>query len=156
MIVIIFLSFILDNVISLFINKNSIFFPLFTLLSLIIIFSYNLKDYKYFLLSSVVGLIYDVMFTETLFLNSSIFLLFSLGIYLIFTKINYNLINIIFVSLLLIVSYRVITYCLFLLDFSVPFNVILLLRGIYSSIIINIGYVILLYFIKNKSINSSK
>lgn len=156
MILIISGSFIFDNIISLCINKNSLFFPLFTLLSLIIIFSYNLKDYNYFLLCFGIGLLYDVVFTDTLFLNSSIFLFFSLCIYLIFKKINYNLFNIILVSLLLIFVYRIITYILFLLSFKAHFNLFTLLSGVYSSIIINIVYIGVIYFIRKKITNSSK
>lgn len=156
MILIIFISFILDNIISLFLNHNSIFFPLFTLLSLIIIFSYNLKNHHYFLLSLGIGLLYDAAFTDVIFLNSSIFLLLSLVIYLIFKAINYNLFNIILLSLLLIISYRIITYILFLLYFNISFNIYTLIRGIYSSIIINIIYILILYFIRNKKINGSK
>lgn len=156
MILIIVLSLLLDNTISLFINQSSIFFPLFTLLSLIIIFSYKLKEYHFFILSSVIGLIYDAIFTDTLFLNASLFLLSSLGIYLIFKKIHYNLLSIVIVSLLLIVFYRIITYFLFLLSFGISFDIFILLKGIYSSIIINIVYIVLLYFVRNKQINGSK
>ena len=156
MILIICLSFIFDNIISLFINQNCIFFPLFSLLSLLIIFSYNLKKHNYFLLSFGIGFLYDLLFTDTLFVNSGIFLLLSLGIYFIFKKINYNFFNIILVSILLIILYRVITYILFLLNFSISFNIFTLLKGIYSSIIINIVYVSLLYFIRNKRLNGSK
>lgn len=156
MILIIILSFLFDNIISLLISPNSLFFPLFTLLSLIIIFSYNLKEYHLFLLSSFIGLIYDIIFTDTMFMNASIFLIFSLGIYLIFKRINYNLLNVIFVSILMIILYRIITYFLFLLSYSVSFNVFILLKGIYSSMIINIFYIMVLYFIRNKMIKSSK
>ena len=156
MILIIILSFLLDNTISLFINQSSIFFPMFTLISLIIIFSYKLKEYRFFILSSVIGLIYDAIFTDTLFLNASLFLISSLGIYIIFKKINYNLFNVVLVSLLLIIFYRIITYFLFILSFSLSFDILALLKGIYSSLIINVLYIILLYFIRNKEIKSSK
>lgn len=156
MILIIILSFILENIISIFLNQNSFFFPLFSLLSLIIIFYYNLKQHNYFILSAFVGLLYDIIFTDTLFLNCGIFLLFSLGVYLIFKRINYNVFNTVLVSLLFICLYRIITYLIFLLSFNISFNIFTLLKGIYSSIFLNIVYIILLYFIRNKSINSSK
>lgn len=155
MMLVIISSFLLDNIISLLMNQNNLLFPLFSLLSLIIIFSYNLREYNYFILSMCIGLLYDIVFTDTLFLNASIFLLFSLGIYLIFKRINYNLFNVVLVSLLFIILYRVITYFLFLLNFNVSFDFFNLLKGIYSSFIINIAYIII-YFIINKRINSSK
>ena len=112
MIFIIVISFILDNTLSLFTNQSSLFLPLFTLLSLIVIFSYNLKDYHYFIISGSLGLLYDIIFTDSLFLNCGIFLLFSLIIHLIFKRINYNLFNQLLFSLLLILLYRIITYIL--------------------------------------------
>lgn len=156
MILIIIFSFLIDNIISLLINQNSIFFPLCSLLSLIIIFSYNLKEYHFFILSFVIGLIYDVVFTNSLFLNAGIFLLFSLIVFLLFKKINYNFFNVLLISSLLILMYRIITYFLFLLSFDVLFDFFTLFKGIYSSFIINIIYITILYFIRNKKIDSSK
>ena len=70
------ISFILDNLISNFINHNSLFYPLFTMLSLIIIYpKFNKKDNKYYICSFILGLIYDITVSDTLFLNAFIFLL---------------------------------------------------------------------------------
>ena len=104
------ISLFFDNLISLFINNNSIFFPLFTLLSIIFLNSLNLKEYHYFLLSSLIGFIYDIIFSNNIFVNTGIFLFLSLIMYLIFQKINYNFLNVFITSILIIVLYRTTTY----------------------------------------------
>ena len=100
------ISLILDNFVSNFINHNSLFYPLFTLLSLIIIYpKFTKKINKYYLTSFLLGLIYDVAVTDTLFLNAFIFLLLSYIINYIFRKIPYNYLSV------LIISFRYISNC---------------------------------------------
>ena len=74
------ISFLLDNLISFFLNTNLLFNPLLSLVSLIIIFRYyHRKDEnKYLITSFVLGLVYDIVCTDTVFLNAGIYLLLSL------------------------------------------------------------------------------
>lgn len=150
---IVFVSVLLDNIISIFINRNSVFFPLFTLLSIVFL---NLKESHYFLLAFIIGFIYDIIFSNNIFMNASIFLFLSLVIYLIFNKINYNFLSIFLTSILIIVIYRIITYLLFLLNSNNSFNINTLFKGVYSSIIINTIYITIVYLINYKIINGSK
>lgn len=147
---IVFISILFDNIISLLINKSSIFFPLFTLLSIIFLNSKNIKEHYYFLLCGITGFLYDMVFANNIFMNTGIFLFISLIIYLVFKRINYNLLSIIITSLFLIVIYRIITYFLYLLYSNISFDLIIMFKGVYSSIIINIIYIFIMYFINNK------
>ena len=153
------ISFILDNFISNFINHNSLFYPLFTLLSLIIIYpKFTKKINKYYLTSFLLGLIYDIAVTDTLFLNAFIFLLLSYIINYIFKKIPYNYISVLIISFVSIIYYRVITYIVLLLLNYLNFNLLTLLKSIYNSLILNIIYKTILYnkkliFKKIKHIN---
>lgn len=150
------ISIFLDNLISIFINTNSIFFPLFTLLSIIFLNLLNIEDFHYFLLTFIIGFVYDIFFSNSIFMNTSIFLFLGLIIYLIFKKINYNFFNVLITSILIIILYRIITYFLFLLNSNVYFNINIIFKGIYSSLIINIIYIIVVYFITDKIAISSK
>lgn len=155
----IIISFILDNFISNFINHNSLFYPLFTLLSLIIIYpKFTKKINKYYLTSFLLGLIYDIAVTDTLFLNAFIFLLLSYIINYIFRKIPYNYLSVLIISVISIIYYRVITYIVLLLLNYLNFNILILLKSIYNSLILNIIYITILYnkkliFKKIKHIN---
>ena len=155
----IIISFILDNFISNFINHNSLFYPLFTLLSLIIIYpKLTKKINKYYLISFLLGLIYDVAVTDTLFFNAFIFLLLSYIVNYIFRKIPYNYLSVLIISFISIIYYRLITYIVLLLLNYLHFNLLTLLKSIYNSLILNIIYITILYnkkliFKKIKHIN---
>ena len=155
----IIISFILDNFISNFINHSSLFYSLFTLLSLILIYPKHTKKLnKYYLTSFLLGLIYDIAVTDTLFLNAFIFLLLSYIINYIFRKIPYNYLSVLIISIISIIYYRVITYIVLLLLNYLNFNLLTLLKSIYNSLILNIIYITILYnkkliFKKIKQIN---
>ena len=155
----IIISIILDNFISNFINHNSLFYPLLTLLSLIIIYpKLTKKINKYYLTSFLLGLIYDIAVTDTLFLNAFIFLLLSYIINYIFRKIPYNYLSVLIISFISIIYYRLITYIVLLLLNYLNFNLLTLLKSIYNSLILNIIYITILYnkkliFKKIKHIN---
>lgn len=140
--------FILDNIVSNLINYDSIFYPLFTLLSLILIYpNYNKKDNRYCIISFILGLIYDVTL-NTLFLNVFIFLLLAYILRLIFSKIKYNYLSVLFISILSIIYYRTVTYIVLVILNYLEFNIFTLFKSIYSSILLNIIYVSLFYLLK--------
>ena len=140
--------FILDNIVSNLINYDSIFYPLFTLLSLILIYpNYNKKNNRYYIISFILGLIYDITL-NTLFLNVFIFLLLAYILRLIFSKIKYNYLSVLFISLLSIIYYRTVTYIMLVILNYLEFNINLLFKSIYSSILLNIIYVSLFYLLK--------
>lgn len=136
-----FLSFILDGLII----NNSFFYPLFTLVSLVIIFpTFNKKNYNYYITCFVIGLLYDIVYTNTFLLNGIIYLILGLLINLIYKKININTLTIIFEIIFLISIYRILTFIILnILGYN--FNIYSLLESIYSSIILNIIYTFLSY-----------
>jgi len=147
------ISFILDNIVSNLINYDSIFYPLFTLLSLILIYpNYNKKDKKYYIISFILGLIYDITL-NTLFLNTFIFLLLAYILRLIFSKIKYNYLSVLFISILSIIYYRTVTYVVLLILNYLEFNIHTLFKSIYSSILLNIIYVTIFYLLKKLIFN---
>jgi len=119
--------------------------PLLTLSSLIFLRYYN--NVKYYLLSFIVGLIYDLLFTNVLLFHSVIFL--NIALIIKHIKIKDNLKNNILLTLISIVLYRIIMYLLFIL-LHVNMN---LFESIYNSIIINILFVIIIYPLKKMNKN---
>lgn len=72
---ILILSFYLEGLLNILLDV-SFLIPLFSLMSIIVIYSYlKDEDKKYFIICLSVGLLYDVVYTNTLFLNASLFLL---------------------------------------------------------------------------------
>lgn len=145
------ISFLLDNLISFFLNTNLLFNPLLSLVSLIIIFRYyHRKDEnKYLITSFVLGLVYDIACTDTIFLNAGIYLLLSLFIIKFYKIFSYNLLNSAILLIIVIIIYRSITF-LVLSNFNfISFNLYHLLQSIYSSLILNLLY-LSFFFLKKK------
>ena len=165
------ISFLLDNLISFFLNTNLLFNPLLSLVSLIIIFIYyprpprgrtapvcqtfryiyyhRKNENKYLITSFVLGLVYDIVCTDTIFLNAGIYLLLSLFIIKFYKIFSYNLLNSAILLIIVIIIYRSITF-LVLSNFNfISFNLYHLLQSIYSSLILNLLY-LSFFFLKKK------
>ncbi len=130
-------AFLLDGIIT----KYLFITPLFTLLTLLFIY----RNENRYAITLIIGILYDLLYTDTLFLNAFIFLLILLLIEKIFKYIKYNFLNVLLVSILIIVIYRISIYLILCLIGYLYFDYVDLLFGtIYS--LINIIYVIALYF----------
>lgn len=134
----IFISLILDGIFSRW------FYPLFTPLTIIMY-----KNNNKYLYTLIAGFIYDIVYTDTLFLNAFIFILLLYFIEWIFKKITFNLFNVVLVSILVIVLYRFSVFLILSVIGYINFNLINLLYGILYSLI-NVIFVIIYYFIDKK------
>ncbi len=143
-------SFYLESIISNYVSISTFLFnPLFTLVSLIIIYPHTLKNDKYTKIVLVTGLIYDIVFTNTLGLNMLTFYIISLLIKYIYKHIYLNTLTIILVVPIIVTIYRILTYGILVLSGLFTFNINDLYKSIYSSFIINIIYLIIIYIITN-------
>lgn len=135
----IFISLILDGIFSRW------FYPLFTPLAIIFMHKNNNR----YLYTLIAGFIYDIVYTDTLFLNTFIFMLLLYFIEWIFKKITFNLFNVVLVSILVIVLYRFSVFLILSVIGYINFNLINFLYGILYSLI-NVIFVIIYYFIDKK------
>ena len=132
------IEFLLDGIISKYIE----IYPVLTLLSLIFLKT----NYKY-LLVIIVGLLYDITYTDTLFLNTSIFFLLLYFIKYYLQKFKYNLFNLIILSILLILIYRTSTYLILIIFSYKKFDIYNYLFSMLYSFI-SIIYVFIRYIHK--------
>lgn len=138
------ISFILDSIGS----NLKIGLPLFTVISLIISYPYFKKETPNFIrLCGVVGLLYDVVYTDTFFLNMVVFLLIGLIIIYINERMVNNLINVLITTLIVIISYRFFTYIILLLTGYLKITSGLLVVSVQNSLLINLIYITILYLI---------
>ncbi len=141
------LSFFLESIVSNFVSINSdLFLPLFTIVALVIIYPFFKKDRStYFKIAAILGLFYDVVFTDTLIVN---FFLFLMTAYFI-EKVNYmlsnNYLNVAIITALSIAFYRSISFLVLVIIGYLPFSWYSLARGITTSLLLNIIYAVLLY-----------
>lgn len=148
--IILILSLIMENALSLVFYGNSLFIPLFLVISLYIIYPLlNGNNRKYIIVCLVVGLIYDIVFGRFICLNGVIFLILSLVIIKIYENFEISFLNNIFITILVICLYYFIKYLLIILCLNKAFNFPLLFKNIYSSLAINTIYSTIFYFVLN-------
>ncbi len=160
-IVILLISLLLDGVL----NNNlpfislSLFTPLLTLISIIVIYPlYKKEDKKYLITIFITGIIYDLLYTNLLFYNGILFLIIGLLNIYINKKFQVNYLTIIIILLLDIVIYILLNSLLLFICNIVPITITKIIYVFTHSIILNMIYGYLLFIVikgltkKNKSI----
>lgn len=143
--ILLIISFYLENIFFNSINCNFLI-PLFILMSFVIIYPYMYSSKKKYLISIlIIGIIYDITYTDTLFLNSLLFLLIGYFIIIMNKYINNNLINTLLIDLLVIIIYRVAIYLFLVFVNYINRNTNDLFISITNSLLINIIYSVILY-----------
>lgn len=146
--IIILFSFIFESVFSNIVNSYSFLTPLFLLTSLGILYPYfKNKRINFFIVCIICGLFYDIVFTDSPFINTISFGLCSGLIILIYNYVNYNIFSSNIINIIFIIFYRVISFLLLCIIDFINFNELILLEGIYNSLLINIIYGIILFII---------
>ena len=151
-IIIIIISFILDGVLTNFlpygVENISLFTPLLTIVALVVIYNFFYhEEKKYYILSFIVGILYDLFYTNLLFLDGLLFLLIAFVITKIYKLVGFNYMWIALDILISIIIYEC-SFALVIVIFNlVPMSIYRLLYKIGHSIILNIIYGELLYFI---------
>lgn len=142
-------SFFFEGIISNFIPINTYFLaPLTTLMSLLIIYPFFYNDDKNFLMIVFfTGIVYDLVYTNTLLFHGLIFLFMGLIIKKLNVFMSNNTLNTAFMGFILIIIYRFISYILFIIVGYGDFNIVHLLYSIASSLIFNMIYVAILYMV---------
>ncbi len=140
------ISFLLDGILSRYILPTSLFLPLFTIVSLVIIYPYfNNNNYRYFRYVAIIGLLYDITYLNTLFFNFFIFIMIGFIVGLLNYLLSNNIYTSILITIISIVVYRIINYLFVVIFKNQLFNFYDLLESIYSSLLLNIIYCIIIY-----------
>ena len=149
-ILIIISSFILDiilsNVLPFMKGDLSIFTSLFVPITIYLIYPfYKNQELRYYIESFIIGIIYDLIFTNLLFFDGVIFLIISLvsvKIYKNFIVDKYK--NIMYVFLIIIL-YEFLVVSIFLIFNLVPISFYDFIYKILHTLLINVVYGFLLY-----------
>lgn len=141
-------SFLFESIFSNVVSLYSFLNPLFLLITLIFLYPYFKKNnFNFFIVSIICGLLYDLSFTNSPFINTICFGICSGLIILFYKYMHYNIINSNIINLLIIVLYRLLTLILLLILGIKNFSVNILLNSIYDSLIVNIIYGIIIFII---------
>ncbi len=148
-------SFSLDMALTKYVSLNSLFVPLFTMISLIIIYPYFNHNYRrYYRYIAILGLLYDIAYANMLFYNFFIFMLLGFVIIFIQYLLSYHLYTSILSAVIVINIYRLVNF----VYANIVGNVSMyeLFKSIYSSLIINITYCVALHMISEYFSNKYK
>ncbi|MCI8460120.1 MAG: rod shape-determining protein MreD [Bacilli bacterium] len=165
-IIIIIISILLDGILTNYlpylVNDLSLFTPLLSVVSIFIIYPfYRKKEKNYFITIFIVGIIYDLLYTNLLFFNAVLFTSIAIISRLIYKNFEVTPIRLIIYTTLIITSYEILTAAIILIFNLVPITFSKVLYKITHSLILNIIYIELIYLIikvipkkyKNISIN---
>lgn len=140
------LDIILSNVLPFMKGDLSIFTSLFVPITIYLIYPfYKNQELKYYIESFIIGIIYDLIFTNLLFFDGVIFLIISLvsvKIYKNFIVDKYK--NIMYVFLIIIL-YEFLVASIFLIFNLVPICFYDFIYKISHTLLINVVYGFLLY-----------
>ncbi len=148
-IIIILISLILDGVLTNYLgyyrSDLSIFNPLFTLVCLMLLYKkYDLKEYLIVLV--ITSIVYDLMYTNILFLNTFLFLVVYFAIKFMYKKLSNSYFNNLLICISGIIIYLVAFYFVLLIINYSDLSIYLLGRQIVSSILMNLIYFSILYY----------
>lgn len=154
MIIYAIISFLLDgllsNYFSTFIVNPSYFRTIYSVIALVIMFNYFDNKSKYLYILIGLGILFDIVYTNTFILNIVIFLI----IYLFLNIMDYYLSSNVFTAnikaILSIIIYHFISYLVFLLVHYQNYPSKLLLLILVRSMIMTIIYTSISYFVIKK------
>lgn len=150
--IILIVSFLLDGILTNFlpylVNDLSYFTPMFTITSIFLIYPfYRKKERNYYIILFVLGLLYDLFYTNLLFFHGSLFVILGFISYLFQKNFGLGYLKNILFVLLIISSYEVLTVLFLMLYNMVPITIYKLIYKISHSLLLNIIYADLIYFI---------
>lgn len=151
-VIILVVSFLLDGILSNFlpymVGDLSLFTPMFTIVSLVIIYPFFTKKLKYFFITCfLVGLVYDFMYTNLLFYNAVLFLAVGLILMFLYRYIRPSWLSLILFIVVVIAGYECMNSIVILAFQLVPMTFYRLLYKISHSLLLNLCYGEILYFI---------
>ena len=148
--IIIVISFLLEGIVSNFVPINGFLTPLFTLVALIIIYPLFDEVSEYYKYAFVTGLAYDLFYTDTILFHAIIFCFMAFIITRLNLVLSDNYLNILVIMGICILIYRVVTYSLLVLVSTMAFDFMALIISALKSLIINLIYSALLFFVVKK------
>ena len=143
------LSFLLEGIVSNIVGITSPWLvPLFSIVSLIIIYPYfNHEEENFLKVCFAVGLFYDLVYTDTLVINACIFTLIGFFIRWLNSWMSNHAISVLFITFLTIFVYRILMYLILIVVGFLLFDLNTLVTSITSSLLLNLIYAEVLYLI---------
>lgn len=152
--IILLISIVLDGILSNFlpylVNDLSPFTPMLTVIAIFMIYPFfRKKEKNYFITIFIVGMIYDLLYTNLVFFNGVLFLIIGFISLEIYKNFEISYLKLIIYLILIISAYEILTGIILLVFNMVPVTLYKVLYKITHSLILNIIYGELIYLIIN-------
>ena len=120
-----------------------------------IVYPYLTKKENIFIYSMIIGYLYDIVYTQTPFLNTILFIVLSIGIYCYYNFLPISFFNSLFLVLITILLFRIFTYFILVFVGVINTDYQLLFESIYASLLSNIIYYVVVSFILKRYFNKN-
>ena len=148
MIISLLLDGILTNFLPFMVNDLSLYTPLFTVVSIFFLYPfYRKNNKKYWLIVFTLGIVYDLFYTNLLFLNAILFLGVAYVSKVIYKNYEVDFIKLIIYLVIIIVVYESMTGIIIFLYHLVPVTFEKVIYKISHSLLLNIIYGEIIYFL---------
>lgn len=139
---------LLTNYLPYLVNDLSYFTPLFTVVSIFIIYPfYRKNNKKYFITIFLLGFIYDLFYTNLLFYNAVIFLIIGIISRFINKNFETSFLKLIIYTVIIVVLYESISAGILFVFNIVPISFDKLFYKISHSLLLNIIYMETIYIV---------
>ena len=139
---------LLTNYLPYLVNNLSYFTPLFTVVSIFIIYPfYRKNNKKYFITVFLLGFIYDLFYTNLLFYNAVIFLIIGIISRFINKNFETSFLKLIIYTVIIVVLYESISAGILFVFNIVPISFDKLFYKISHSLLLNIIYMETIYIV---------
>ena len=141
---------LLSNFLPFLVNGLSLFTPMLTVIAIFMIYPFfRKKEKNYFITIFIVGMIYDLLYTNLVFFNGVLFLIIGFISLEIYKNFEISYLKLIIYLILIISAYEILTGIILLVFNMVPVTLYKVLYKITHSLILNIVYGELIYLIIN-------
>lgn len=138
---------IMSNIFPSTLSNISYFTTIYIIISFAIIYPYFDNDKKFFILIFIFGILFDILYTSTIFVNTLIFIIIGIVIKILYNVLPENVFMTNIISYIGIIIYHILSFIILMITGYMDYSIILLFNIIIHSIFMTIIYTSISYFV---------
>lgn len=143
------LEVVMSNFFSSTLTNVSLFTTIYTIIGLVILYPHFNNDKKFYLLVTIYGILFDILYTSTFMFSLIIFLIVGISIKILYNVFPENIFMTNLISFISILLYHLLCFILLNLFSGISYDFIILVNIILGSIIMTIIYTTISYYVVN-------
>ena len=138
---------IMSNIFPSTLSNISYFTTIYIIKSFALIYPYFDNDKKFFILIFIFGILFDILYTSTIFVNTFIFIIIGIVIKILYNVLPENVFMTNIISYIGIIIYHILSFIILMITGYMDYSIILLFNIIIHSIFMTIIYTSISYFV---------